>query len=246
MASGSKLQERHKGPWTPHEDHLLKNYIVHHGEGRWCAIPQRTGLLRCPKSCRLRWINYLRPDVKRGHISEDEEELIIRLHKLLGNRWSLIAKRVPGRTDNEVKNYWNTRLSKKLHGKGIDPNTHKPLRAIQFNDSSEMKGMMKLTQTENSPEQKEKLSQDFTCSNNPETNAASQQRDLVLVDCGEHVWQGISDENVRDICGYALHSPGHGCMESLENSVEMTNSFCECEDGTMFVYDLWALSLFNN
>ncbi|KAF3795320.1 Transcriptional activator [Nymphaea thermarum] len=72
------------------------------------------GLRRCGKSCRLRWLNYLRPDIKRGNISDDEEELIIRMHKLLGNRWSLIAGRLPGRTDNEIKNYWNTNLVKKL------------------------------------------------------------------------------------------------------------------------------------
>uniref|UniRef100_A0ACD5XLB1 Uncharacterized protein n=1 Tax=Avena sativa TaxID=4498 RepID=A0ACD5XLB1_AVESA len=72
------------------------------------------GLQRCGKSCRLRWLNYLRPGIKRGNISGDEEELIVRLHGLLGNRWSLIAGRLPGRTDNEIKNYWNTTLSKKV------------------------------------------------------------------------------------------------------------------------------------
>ncbi|KAH9330026.1 hypothetical protein KI387_002134, partial [Taxus chinensis] len=82
-------------------------------------------LNRQGKSCRLRWLNYLRPNVKRGRISPDEEELIIRLHKLLGNRWSLIAARVPGRTDNDVKNFWNIHLSKKLGGKGIQLNTRK-------------------------------------------------------------------------------------------------------------------------
>ena len=72
------------------------------------------GLLRCGKSCRLRWMNYLRPDIKRGNITPEEDDLIIRMHSLIGNRWSLIAGRLPGRTDNEIKNYWNTHLSKKL------------------------------------------------------------------------------------------------------------------------------------
>ncbi|CAN6454215.1 unnamed protein product [Victoria cruziana] len=116
-----------RGPWTPEEDELLASYIKKEGEGRWRTLPKRAGLLRCGKSCRLRWMNYLRPSVKRGPIAPDEEDLILRLHRLLGNRWSLIAGRIPGRTDNEIKNYWNTHLSKKLISQGIDPRTHKPL-----------------------------------------------------------------------------------------------------------------------
>lgn len=103
-----------RGAWTVMEDKILTSYIKAHGEGKWRNLPKRAGLKRCGKSCRLRWLNYLRPDIKRGNISLDEEELIIRLHKLLGNRWSLIAGRLPGRTDNEIKNYWNTTLGKKL------------------------------------------------------------------------------------------------------------------------------------
>nr|QAA96282.1 R2R3-MYB transcription factor [Gymnadenia rhellicani] len=104
-----------KGAWTAHEDKLLISCINASGEGRWTSVPKRAGLKRCGKSCRLRWLNYLRPDIKRGNFSEEEEDLIIRLHKLLGNRWSLIAGRLPGRTDNEIKNYWNTALAKKVH-----------------------------------------------------------------------------------------------------------------------------------
>ncbi|GKC13237.1 transcription factor MYB90-like protein, partial [Tanacetum coccineum] len=98
-----------KGAWTPQEDMLLKNCIQKHGEGKWHLIPLKSGLSRCRKSCRLRWLNYLRPNIKRGDFAEDEVDLI-RLHKLLGNRWSLIAGRIPGRTANDVKNYWNTHI----------------------------------------------------------------------------------------------------------------------------------------
>lgn len=75
-----------RGPWTPEEDELLTNYISKEGEGRWRTLPKKAGLFRCGKSCRLRWMNYLRPSVKRGHISSDEEDLIVRLHRLLGSR----------------------------------------------------------------------------------------------------------------------------------------------------------------
>ncbi|XP_039048047.1 transcription factor MYB1-like [Hibiscus syriacus] len=115
----------HRGPWSPREDTLLFNYIQAHGEGNWRSLPKKAGLLRCGKSCRLRWLNYLRPDIKRGNITPDEDDLIIRLHSLLGNRWALIAGRLPGRTDNEIKNYWNTHLSKRLTNQGTHPNTVK-------------------------------------------------------------------------------------------------------------------------
>ncbi|KAI4367031.1 hypothetical protein MLD38_022815 [Melastoma candidum] len=118
-------EETNKGAWSKHEDQKLTDYIRSHGEGRWRSLPKAAGLQRCGKSCRLRWINYLRPDIKRGNFAQDEEDLIIKLHALLGNRWSLIAGRLPGRTDNEVKNYWNSHIRKKLLTMGIDPNNHK-------------------------------------------------------------------------------------------------------------------------
>nr|AUH28244.1 anthocyanin synthesis regulator 3 [Petunia x hybrida] len=103
-----------KGAWTEEEDFLLRKCIEKYGEGKWHLVPVRAGLKRCRKSCRLRWLNYLRPHIKRGDFSEDEVDLILRLHKLLGNRWSLIAGRIPGRTANDVKNYWNTHYRRKL------------------------------------------------------------------------------------------------------------------------------------
>ncbi|XP_022935008.1 transcription factor MYB20-like [Cucurbita moschata] len=116
-----------RGPWTVEEDHKLMNFILNNGIHCWRLVPKLAGLLRCGKSCRLRWINYLRPDLKRGAFTETEENQIIHLHSLLGNRWSKIAAHFPGRTDNEIKNHWNTRIKKRLKQLGLDPSTHKRL-----------------------------------------------------------------------------------------------------------------------
>ncbi|XP_043713780.1 transcription factor RAX3-like [Telopea speciosissima] len=107
-----------KGPWSPEEDAKLKSYIEQHGTGgNWIALPQKIGLRRCGKSCRLRWLNYLRPNIKHGGFSEEEDNIICSLYISIGSRWSIIAAQLPGRTDNDIKNYWNTRLKKKLLGK---------------------------------------------------------------------------------------------------------------------------------
>ncbi|GLT95433.1 hypothetical protein SLE2022_131150 [Rubroshorea leprosula] len=103
-----------KGPWTPEEDIILVSYIQEHGPGNWRSVPINTGLLRCSKSCRLRWTNYLRPGIRRGNFTPHEEGMIIHLQALLGNKWAAIASYLPQRTDNDIKNYWNTHLKKKL------------------------------------------------------------------------------------------------------------------------------------
>ncbi|KAL0341058.1 UNVERIFIED_CONTAM: Transcription factor [Sesamum radiatum] len=109
-----------RGAWSAEEDKILVDFITQNGHSTWRNLPQLAGLLRCGKSCRLRWTNYLRPDIKRGPFSPDEENTIIHLHSTLGNKWAAIASNLPGRTDNDIKNFWNSHLRKRFSGEVLD------------------------------------------------------------------------------------------------------------------------------
>ncbi|KAI5412657.1 transcription factor MYB101 [Lathyrus oleraceus] len=136
-----------KGPWSPQEDMVLIEYVNKHGEGNWNSVQKNSGLLRCGKSCRLRWANHLRPNLKKGSFSEEEEKIIIQLHAKLGNKWARMAAQLPGRTDNEIKNFWNTRMKRRqraglplyppeIHAEAIAYNNHIMLQHEPFSSSS--------------------------------------------------------------------------------------------------------------
>ncbi|XP_010536079.1 PREDICTED: transcription factor MYB46 [Tarenaya hassleriana] len=146
--AGKKMK---KGLWSPEEDGKLMQYMLTNGQGCWSDVAKNAGLQRCGKSCRLRWINYLRPDLKRGAFSPDEEHLIIRLHSILGNRWSQIAARLPGRTDNEIKNFWNSTIKKRIKSmsstcnamnSSLSPNTSETLSSSSSSSSLELKDII--------------------------------------------------------------------------------------------------------
>ncbi|GLJ14082.1 hypothetical protein SUGI_0225460 [Cryptomeria japonica] len=132
-----------KGPWRPEEDKVLVEYIQKNGHGCWRSLPRKAGLRRCGKSCRLRWTNYLRPDIKRGRSQPEEERTILQLHAILGNRWSTIASQLPGKTDNEIKSFWNTHLKKRLLGMGLDSSTHAPKSEIPRANGSQSKALLR-------------------------------------------------------------------------------------------------------
>ncbi|KAL0673201.1 hypothetical protein Bca4012_001182 [Brassica carinata] len=126
----SVQEEYRKGPWTEQEDILLVNFVHMFGDRRWDFVAKvsgpsikrydlvlAAGLNRTGKSCRLRWVNYLHPGLKRGKMTPEEERLVLELHAKWGNRWSKIARKLPGRTDNEIKNYWRTHMRKKAQEK---------------------------------------------------------------------------------------------------------------------------------
>ncbi|KAL8038302.1 hypothetical protein ABFX02_11G097900 [Erythranthe guttata] len=166
-----------KGPWTCDEDKKLINFILNNGQCCWRSLPKLAGLLRCGKSCRLRWTNYLRPDVKRGLLSEYEEQMVIDLHAKLGNRWSKIASHLPGRTDNEIKNHWNTHIKKKLKKLGIDPLTHKPLPPA----AADQEPVLETTTTDHNIVEEEPLAKNIPAEAGPTTSLFESAEDCTEV-----------------------------------------------------------------
>ncbi|KAJ0235961.1 Transcription factor MYB60 [Hirschfeldia incana] len=216
-----------KGPWTPEEDIILVSYIQEHGPGNWRSVPTNTGLLRCSKSCRLRWTNYLRPGIKRGNFTPHEEGMIIHLQALLGNKWASIASYLPQRTDNDIKNYWNTHLKKKLNKseseeRSISENitlqtsaarntiNHRPTYASSTENISRllegwMRASPKSSTANLSEENMQNRTNDLMDHHNDQPKYEHVQGSW---DQGFHVHPKISEENVK--CDHDVQEDGDG------------------------------------
>ncbi|WMV28232.1 hypothetical protein MTR67_021617 [Solanum verrucosum] len=241
LSNKDELFELRRGPWTLEEDNLLIHYISTHDEGRWNALAKCAGLKRTGKSCRLRWLNYLKPDIKRGNLTPQEQLLILELHSKWGNRWSKIAQHLPGRTDNEIKNYWRTRVQKQARQLKVDSNSKKFVEAIknlwvprllekmeQCSSSSIDKKLPNLPLINNNQEPCTKHNKSHDTNNNHNTTWGSLENSLDSMNVlNENLNSILQDDECYHV-GSFIQQPEHLTYQ------EMSISECEVAEANWF------------
>ncbi|KAJ0248995.1 Transcription factor MYB15 [Hirschfeldia incana] len=205
-----------RGPWTPEEDQILISFIHKHGHSNWRALPKQAGLLRCGKSCRLRWMNYLKPDIKRGNFTKEEEDAIISLHQILGNRWSAIAAKLPGRTDNEIKNVWHTHLKKRLE----DYQPAKPKSSNKKKGTKSQSAPAKLNSTRSESELGNSSNPSFESLLSASPSTSDEVSSVALMSLDGHNNEATMDNNLGDIS-----FPDQGCSSFENFGADIDESF---------------------
>ncbi|KAF5198500.1 Myb-related protein [Thalictrum thalictroides] len=229
-----------RGPWSIEEDYKLMNFIINNGTQCWRMVPKHAGLLRCGKSCRLRWVNYLRPDLNRGPLSEVEENQIIQLHARLGNRWSKIAAHFPGRTDNEIKNHWNTRIKRRLKLLGLDPLTHKPLeQSVEHVTKSEQTCCYSNGDDDKEPQTESEL---YLVAEKKHEEIALDSNDTInLFQSYEMLWENLSMESMvhSETSSSNDNSPSFSTGDSNTRSICESSYMHEASQNWIHSADLW-------
>ncbi|RLM99327.1 transcription factor MYB24 [Panicum miliaceum] len=215
-----------KGPWRMEEDHVLVNYIAAHGEGAWNNLARAAGLHRTGKSCRLRWLNYLHPDVRRGNMTAEEQELIVQLQARWGNKWSRIAKHLPARTDNEVKNFWRTKIQPKRHRRSDCSSS--AMEAIAM--AGICHGMGMAGHRSSTPAITE-----------GQGSSSHSGRTGVTQDYGTVTQQPSVSSSVADHLGYGVHGPGGGGAGAMDMDMDFLPEFLAASGENFWaIDDFWT------